>query len=242
MARLWLRMLFSAPGLSPWRRRGGGAVSMSSLSLSSNRRLAALVKSSALVARPAAASASSAAWAAARASGSSSAEKSGTSSSRMDGAGLRRIVWPLVLGNSASGAANGSPSTSGAEARRFTRRLRAVRAASGPAVRMSSGSVVFAAAAGAAAFSSSSSDSKRMVPVGSDTAGGAVWVRPTFKWRGQRIPPGQVQASAGPPARRCQSPASAQSLPCGPARWWAVCGGAARTAPCCPAHARPRTR
>ena len=35
-------MLFSAPGLSPWRRRGGGAVSVSSLSLSSNRRLAAL--------------------------------------------------------------------------------------------------------------------------------------------------------------------------------------------------------
>ena len=68
-----------------------------------------------------------------------------------------------------------------AGARRFTRRLRAVRAASGPAVRMSSGSVVSTVSAGL--LSSSSSDSKRMVPVGSDTAGGAVWVRPTFRWR-----------------------------------------------------------
>ena len=57
---------------------------------------------------------------------------------------------------------------------------------------MSSGSVVFAAAAGAAAFSSSSSDSNRMVPVGSDTAGGAVWVRPTFRWR---VAPGSADSA-----------------------------------------------
>ena len=102
----------------------------------------------------------------------------------MDGAGLRRMVACCCS------AAGWAASASGAGARRFTRRLRAVRAASGPAVRMSSGSVVSTVSAGL--LSSSSSDSKRIVPVGSDTAGGAVWVRPTFRWR---VAPGSADSA-----------------------------------------------
>ena len=52
---------------------------------------------------------------------------------------------------------------------------------------------------------------------------------------GSAAPPPPPQAEwpgAVPPAQGRQSPASAQNQPCGRHFLWAVCGGAARTAPC----------